>query len=266
MKISFVILTWNSELYIEKCLRSILDYTGDIFKPYEIFIVDNGSEDATLNILYRFKQIHPTTFNIIPLPQNNGTTVSRNIALKKAIGDYIVILDSDIIVGANYLEPLIREINRNPKTGLVVPKLVFNNGAYQKSTDLFPTLISKLKRYLFLRDIEKSESAINSGCTQIVDTAIAAFWLIKREVMGKVGGFDEAIFYSPEDVDYCLRLWKSGYEILYVPESAVVHNAQEISRKTIFSKSFLWHCKGLAYYFIKHKYFLSRPKYGLYKV
>jgi len=92
-----------------------------------------------------------------------------------------------------------------------------------------------------------------------VDYAISAVWVIKKEVLKIVGLLDENIFYSPEDVDYCLRLWKAGYKIIYEPRVPVIHHTQEISRGFKLNSAMLNHIKGLIYYFRKHGYFLRRP-------
>ena len=92
-----------------------------------------------------------------------------------------------------------------------------------------------------------------------VDCAISAFWMMPAHVQEEVGLLDEKIFYSPEDIDYCIRVWKAGYRIDYLPGVSMVHDAQEISRAKGFTiNAFtLSHAKGLIYLFFKHKYFLS---------
>ena len=71
----------------------------------------------------------------------------------------------------------------------------------------------------------------------------------------------EKIFYAPEDVDYCLRIWKNGLGILFVPAITVIHNAQEISRGFKLNKATIEHIKGLGYLFWKHRYFLKKPTF-----
>jgi len=89
-----------------------------------------------------------------------------------------------------------------------------------------------------------------------VDHCISACWLVRREAIEEVGLLDERIFYAPEDVDYCLRMWLNGWEVLYVPTAEVVHHTQRRSHR---SMRMAWvHAKGLFYYFRKHRYWLSR--------
>ncbi|MEN8140603.1 MAG: glycosyltransferase family 2 protein [Thermodesulfobacteriota bacterium] len=262
MLISFVILTWNSERHIENCLAAILAHVEGDFSPYEIFVVDNGSNDKTREIIDHFRGVYPEIVKPIYLKTNTGTTYSRNMALKQASGDYVVVLDSDVVVCPSFLEVLVGAINDSPDIGMVVPKMIYADGRFQKSTDSFPTLTSKLWRYFFLKKMEETGGQeCLSGQNIEVDYAISAFWLLKKDVVARVGLLDENIFYAPEDVDYCLRVWKAGFKIVYVAGCEIVHDAQEISRGFRVNKALWEHIKGLAYYFLKHKYCFVRPKF-----
>jgi GT2 family glycosyltransferase len=269
MDISCVILTWNSERYIDKCLNAL---TFDLIEhklSFEIFTVDNGSRDQTVPILKAFQAQYPDRIFPVFLDYNSGTTYSRNLALKQARGNYIAILDCDVEVFPGAIFHLIKMLEQRRRVGLAVPKLVYSNGNLQKSTDVFPTIITKIKRYFFLKLFEKRnhERAGNPMHGQPsfheVDYAISAMWILKQEVLEKVGFFDERILYSPEDVDYCLRIWKAGYSIVYDPTVTCVHHAQEISRGIRINRATIQHVLGLCYYFKKHRYFFKRPKIKL---
>ena len=95
---------------------------------------------------------------------------------------------------------------------------------------------------------------------QEVDYTCSAFWLFSRELITRVGLLDEKIFYAPEDVDYCLRTWLSGRTVLIDGAVTVIHHAQEISRKGVFSKSLWLHAFGLLYFFRKHRFVLSSKR------
>lgn len=262
MDLSFVILSWNSKRHLQRCLPSIMtSLDGEKYK-YEVFIIDNGSKDGSVEFINDFNVRYPSLVKPMFLERNRGTTYSRNLALKKATGKYIVILDSDVELKDGVVEKLTAFLENNRSAGMVVPKLLYGNGALQKSTDDFPTFISKLYRYFFLKALEKRENqSAREERARRVDYAISAFWVVRREVREKVGLFDENLFYAPDDVDYCLRIWKSGYEILYVPQVYAIHYAQEISRGFKLNKALLEHVKGLVYYFIKHRYCFRKPRF-----
>jgi GT2 family glycosyltransferase len=221
-------------------------------------VVDNGSKDNTKEIIEDLVIAHGVCIKPIYIEHNMGTTFPRNLALKKAIGKYICIIDSDAYPKKGCFEQLLSRLTTNPKIGIVVPKLVYPNGHYQKSTDVFPTIFQKIFRLFFLKYMEAKQTIHGEGP---VDYAISAFWLMKRELLKTVGYLDERIFYAPEDVDYCLRVWKTNYIIYYVTDATVIHDAQEISRGIKINRATLNHMRGLSYYFRKHKYLFKRPRY-----
>ena len=260
MDISAIILTWNSEKYIESSVCSfIADCEGAY--SYEIFIVDNGSVDRTKEIIQNLTSRYADSIKPIYLKENYGTTYPRNLALKKAKGEFLVVMDSDVDVNKGTISRLIGVLTDNKDVGIVAPKLIYPSGAPQKSTDVFPTIFTKILRYFFLKAIEKKEKVWGaSSGPQEIDYAISALWVLRRDILEKVGLLDENIFYAPEDVDYCLRVWKAGYKVMYVPDVSCVHHTQEISRGMKFNKATRDHIRGLVYYFKKHKYLLRRPR------
>jgi GT2 family glycosyltransferase len=260
VKISAVILSFNSIKYIEKCLIELIKSFSAIDDKYEIFVVDNGSKDGSVEIINQYSNTYPGKIKGIFFNENTGTTFSRNTALKQSTGEYILILDSDAYVNESAVKCLMQHLNDQPKCGLAVPKLTYPDGRFQLSVDQFPTLIRKLQRFFFLKKIEdRSKYYEMKEGVSMVDYAISAFWLFRRDVLDKVGLLDENIFYSPEDVDYCIRIWKAGYRIDYVNSVSVIHDAQEISRAKGIKINFftLSHAKGLFYLYFKHKFLFS---------
>lgn len=262
MDISFVILTWNSSQHIINCLNSITDSMRTSTYTYEVFVIDNGSTDDSVRLINEYDAQHKGILIPILLDHNTGTTYSRNLAITQASGKYIVVLDSDVQLNDNTLDVLVLTLEGDDKVGLVAPKLVYGNGLLQKSYDQFPTVWRKLYRYLFLKTIEKNErEELEEDAPIEIDYAISAFWLIRKDVIDNVGLLDENIFYAPEDVDYCLRIWQHGYKILYVPNVYAIHHAQEISRGFRINKALIEHVKGLIYYFGKHRYLFRKPTF-----
>ncbi len=137
------------------------------------------------------------------LERNTGTTYSRNLALKQAQGRYLCVLDCDVEVLPGAIAQLIHTLEQDRHIGLAAPRLVYPNGNLQKSTDVFPTILTKVMRYFFLkligkRDHERAKNLTyqQSGRSE-VDYAISAMWVFKREVLERVGFLDEKFFYAP---------------------------------------------------------------------
>lgn len=256
MFISTVILSYNSDKTLDRCLRDLTYALEPFARENEIFIVDNGSSDSSREIIDEYVIRFPTLVNSIIFENNTGTTFSRNTALKRSSGEYILILDSDAYVNHDALASLVKYLDQNPKTGIAVPRLFYRNGNYQLSCDVFPTLQHKLKRFLFLREMEGRDDELKSTSVAVnVDYAISACWMIRRDSYLRTGLFDENIFYSPEDVDYCLRTWEGNFKITYVPSAEIVHDAQELSRGFRLSRFHFSHLWGLFYLLRKHRYF-----------
>ena len=264
MNFSVVILSFNSNRTLGRCLEQTLNALLEFGSENEVFVVDNGSTDGSVEVIELLAKKHDKVLKPILFDENTGTTFSRNAALKRATGDYIIVLDSDAYLSNDSLKVLVNYLKENPSAGLVTPRLVFEDGRFQLSFDEFPTLVRKFQRFLFLRKIEARLHKMEKLVKPIdVDYAISACWMIRRDAFERVGLFDEGIFYSPEDVDYCIRMWSAGYKITYVPSAEIIHDAQELSRGFRLSIFHFSHLKGLFYLFKKHKYFFRLS--GLYK-
>jgi GT2 family glycosyltransferase len=264
--LSFIILTWNSEKHIEECLTSLLTITKTEKIPCEIYVVDNGSIDTTKHILQQFEKKHHQIVRPIFLSRNTGTTYSRNIALRKARGHFLCILDSDTVFLSGSFKEALNYLQQHTTVGILAPSLVLPTGEYQHSVKKFPTFFEKL---LKLRNIFSKNSNTNPDYYEdfpfqtetFVDTAISACWLLKKSLLLEVGFLDENIFYAPEDIDYCLRIWQSGKKILFYPRLTILHKTQQITHKRPLSQISISHFLGLIYYFRKHGSWLSRQKF-----
>lgn len=264
MQLSFVILTWNSARYVQKCFDRIFAAMDGRGLEYEILVLDNGSTDGTVELLQRAARDYAAKLRVFYEPQNLGTTRSRNILLRAARGEYVCIMDSDVEVFPGVIDTLLVQLQKLDGAGMVVPRIRYPSGNWQKSFDGFPTLANKINRFARLRTIEQREGGElgGSGLAPFrIDYAISAFWLMRRSLFERVGLLDEKIFYAPEDADFCLRVWKAGFSIWYVPEVEVIHHTQEISRGFKLNRAKWNHIVGLAYYFLKHRYLLRAPAF-----
>ena len=266
-EVSVIILTWNSEKYIKNCIESVFNDASLSNVSIEIIVVDNGSMDGTVKILEQLQEKYPN-LKVIKLEKNLGTTVPRNIAIKKSLGEYIFILDSDTEVQAGTLKTLIETIESGSKVGVAAPRLLYPDKTIQPSCKKFPT--AKIKFYKFLpfdkfHRVAKQEelydpAVYSKSFNKIVDVdyCISAAWLVNRKAIEDVELLDENIFYSPEDVDYCLRMWLKGWRVVYNPKARIIHYSQRISHKSF--RMTLSHAKGLLYYFKKYKYLSNRER------
>jgi GT2 family glycosyltransferase len=266
-KLSFIILTWNSEEYLERCISSVVEKCSSEKLNCEIILIDNGSSDNCREMIISYQSKYPETLKSILLSHNTGTTYSRNLGLKEASGNYICILDSD----TEFKEGSIRNVlNRlkDKNVGIIAPKLILGNGTVQHSVKKFPTFLHKLLKIpkaifnLRLPDNDFYEHLPSNNEIR-VDSAISACWFFRHELIESVGLLDENIFYSPEDLDYCMRIRKFGLDILYFPQLIIMHHTQQISHKKPFSKNSLSHFLCMFYYFRKHGGWVSKRRFPI---
>jgi GT2 family glycosyltransferase len=250
-KISAVVLCFNSARHIDRCLNELSAALDALGSGHEIFVVENGSTDGSVDLLKAWVARRPDLLRPIYSPVNLGTTVSRNRALAQASGDFVLVLDSDAFIGAATLQALRARLQAEPSVGMAVPRLHYGDGRFQLSTDVFPTLPHKLARLLFLRRMEQQHTVPTAPVD--VDYAISACWMMPKHVVDTVGPLDEQIFYSPEDVDYCARIGLAGYRIVYDPTCSAIHDAQELSRSRKLNGFFSRHLSGLMYFFDKYR-------------
>jgi len=262
--LSFVILCWNSQNDIRECIDSFVSVCVDEKISYEIIVIDNGSTDSSPDILKKYSEDNPN-ISYESLPENSGTTYSRNLALKKASGQYICILDSDTVFLKGKIRDIFRYFESNPDVGIAAPKLELLDKKIQNSVKQFPTFLEKIFKIspiLGFGSYYKNDFYKDFPFTEIktVDTAISACWFFPKTIIDTVGLLDEKIFYAPEDLDYCVRVWDSGKKIVYFPHLVIKHKTNQISHNRPFSKVSISHFFGLIYYFRKHKNWFIRKK------
>lgn len=255
--IAFVILTWNSQAYIARCLEAVAARCVADRLDFEIFVVDNGSSDGTTDAVRTLAERWPGRVTVIGLDRNRGTTFSRNLALRQTTAATICVLDSDTEFRTGSLRPIVRLLESDRAIGLVAPRLLLPDGSVQHSVKRFPTFLNKLRKVpqiLMRRPAPRPDFYSPypfERCT-LVDTAISACWLFRRDLLDTIGLLDEGIFYAPEDVEFCARIHEAGRHIVYYPYLTVLHHTQQISHRRPLSMMSLSHLKGLTRFHRKH--------------
>lgn len=179
-----------------------------------------------------------------------------------ASGEALLFLDADTEIVHLPPAELALRLGREPLT-LLAPQLRLGDGSIQDSPRRLPTVLDKWRsawRIASGQAVATSDRYPLPATEELeVETVMAACWVLSRQLFERVGGFDERIFYSPEDLDWCLRCWQAGGRILYLSQFEVRHYASKLSHRRTLSLTNLHHAAGLAYFFAKHRYALKRP-------
>ena len=217
-KIAVVILNWNGVHFLEKFLPNVLQHSSIA----EVIVADNQSTDNSVNYL---KQ-HFTNVKIIINSSNEGFAKGYNLALEHLKADYYVLLNSDVEVSANWIEPIIDLMEKNPKIAACQPKILdFNHKTRFEYAGAAGGMIDKLG-YPFCRGrlfnvLEEDKGQYNNQMEVFWATGACLF--IKADAFWKVGGFDEDYFAHMEEIDLCWRMKNIGYKIYVEPKSYVYH-------------------------------------------
>ena len=223
MKLSIVIVSWNVSELLRVCLQSIFDNPPQ--HDFEVFVVDNSSHDHPDRVVKDFKVTY------IPQIRNMGFAVANNVAIRKTTGDYVLLLNPDTVVGPGTLDSLILFAKQKPHAGIIGPKLLNPDGSLQPSVRKFPTTITLAVIFLKLHRIFPKIKVVREFLGEKfdyygdhkVDQVMGACFLIRREVVRMVGLLDEHFFIWFEEVDYCKRAIRAGFEVWYTGQASITH-------------------------------------------
>lgn len=232
--LAIVILNYNTCHLLNTYLPSVVKYSN----KYRIIFVDNASKDESVDFVKRvFPQIE-----IIQLDKNYGFTGGYNRALKQIKAKYYCLLNTDVEVTENWIEPILKLMESDEKIAVCQPKLLSfcekNKFEYAGAAGGFIDYLG----YPFCAGrifdtIECDNNQYNS-IKEIFWASGAAFF-IKSELYHKMGGLDENYFAHFEEIDLCWRLKNSGYKIYYNPHSTVYHLGGGTLNKTSPFKTYL---------------------------
>lgn len=218
MNISIIITAYNSEKYIERCIKSI--FKSD-YKNLEVIIIDNGSHDKTVSIIKTLQKIHPINFTKGDV--NGSASVARNVGAKKAKGKLLFFLDHDTIIAPNCLSEIHNFFSKKD-VGAVQCKLLAANG----SIDSLGHFISYVGFPYEIRD--EMENDKNKPIKVL--GAKTAGLVIRASVFKKVDGFDEDYIISAEDTDISWRIWLAKSSLYCLPTAKVIHYASNQKPQT----------------------------------
>ena len=229
MELSIIIVSWNVEGHLKRCLRSIYAVPAQRAEiEMEVIVVDNASIDDTVAMLRReFAQV-----KLIANGKNKGFAAANNQGMRLAQGIYVMLLNPDTEIVGDALPKMMDYLAQHPEVGLVGPQLLNSDGTVQPSRRRFPTLASAfvestiLQRYLsrssILTDFYVKDRP--DDITQEVDWLVGACLLVPNEVIKQVGMLDERFFMYLEEVDWCYRIKRAGWKIVYLPTAQVIHH------------------------------------------
>lgn len=190
-----------------------------------MFVVDNASGDATLDVVREFP------VETIALEENRGFAHGCNVGASAGSSPHVLFLNPDARIDVAAVELLVQAIEADERFGAAAPLIREPDGSLDYSLRRFPRVRSTFAQAFFLHRLFPDASWVDEvirdastygrpGTPQWVSGACI---LVRRDVLADLGGLDESFFHYSEDMDLCARIWKAGYEIRYVPEAVAEH-------------------------------------------
>jgi GT2 family glycosyltransferase len=218
MKVAVVILNWNGKQLLEQFLPSVVQFS----KEATVYVADNASTDDSV----AFVSANFPTVSIVVNSTNTGYAGGYNEALQHIEADIYALVNSDIEVTENWLQPIINAFGTQPKTAIIQPKILdFKNKDYFEYAGAAGGFIDQYG-YPFCRGrifdtLEKDNGQYDSN--QEIFWASGACFFIRSAVYKELNGFDTSFFAHQEEIDLCWRAINKGYSIQYLFESKVYH-------------------------------------------
>ena len=226
MDLSIIIVNYKSPQLILSCLKTIYNETKII--SFEIIIVDNDSNDDSRQII----QQHYPNVQWIQMDYNSGFARANNAGIRNAIGEFLLLLNSDTLILENALDKIVSYVRKDNSVAAASVQLLYADYTAQNAGNYFvygglnvlltlPVLNNVVKKIGIILKLRKP-SIMTSGIVNNVDWISGAFMLVRKSVLNKAGIMDEDFFLFSEEIEWCSRLKNTGKIAVYT-DLKVIH-------------------------------------------
>jgi N-acetylglucosaminyl-diphospho-decaprenol L-rhamnosyltransferase len=238
--LSIVIVSYNVRELLAQCLSSVVSSQPSVTRQpppltIEVFVVDNASRDGSAAMV---REQFPSV-RLIENAENRGFAAANNQALVESRGRYVLMLNPDTVVRAGALETLVAFMDAHPRAGACGGKLLYADGSLQHSAFRFPSL-AQIFLDFFPLNWRFTESRFNGryprewyarGEPFQVDHPLGADLFVRRAAAEQIGWLDEQFFIYCEEIDWCMRIKRAGWQIWCVPQAEIVHHEAQSTRQ-----------------------------------
>jgi N-acetylglucosaminyl-diphospho-decaprenol L-rhamnosyltransferase len=215
-----VVVSYNSGPHLRRCVERLSRCSG-----VNVVVVDNASTDSSVS------SVSDLPVTVFAQSDNLGFAHACNVGWRAAAGSFVLFLNPDAELECAALAQLADVLAADPRVGVVGPKIVDDDGSVAYSQRRFPTLRSTFSQALFLQRVfpakawsdEVIRDAAAYESRRDVEWLSGACLLIRRELLERIGGWDEGYFLYSEDTEICRAAWSSGFRVHYEPAAVVRH-------------------------------------------
>lgn len=225
MNLSVIIVTWNTRDIVRECLESLQQQGQN--PNMEVIVVDNASSDGTPQLI---QEIFPWV-KLVRKDTNLGFAGGNNVGIKLSTGQYLGLVNSDVVVPRDCLEKMIQYMDHHPNIGMLGPKMFLKDGSIGQSCMGLPSVWNWFCRAFALDRLFKGSKVFGGFLmthfqydrVMDVDVLTGWFWMVRREALDRVGLLDERFFMYGEDIDWSKRFHDAGWRVVFYPEAEAIH-------------------------------------------
>jgi len=267
--LSVIILSYNTKDLTLQCVSQLQQALSKSSLQAEIIIVDNNSKDGSSDVLKKMSD--NSNIKIIHNAGNSGYGKANNQGLALSEGRYVLYLNSDVLIsGESFFDTLIGEMDSHSLYGALTVRVQLSSGGIDPASHRgFPTVWRSFCYYAGLEKLTAKIPLINrlfggyhltylsQSTKHQIDSPTGAFFLVRKDILDTLEGFDEDFFMYGEDIDLAFRIKRLGYAIIYDPTYTVLHlkNQSGIKIKddiTVQKKTRKYFYESMAIFYKKH--------------
>lgn len=264
MRLSIVIVNWNTSDLLRACLRSVSAFPAK--SDYEVIVVDNNSDDFDEDA---FRSEFPYV-RLIRNPDNAGYARGNNQAVEQSSGDYVLLLNPDTEVTEGATDALVEFMDAHGRAAAAGARLVRPDGAIDRSVRSFPYPSAIASEFLGISRLFPKSKLFGAYrvCTfgydraEEVDQPMGSALILRREVVDEIGLMDESFPIFFNEVDWLYRMKTAGWQVWFTPAATVIHHGagstKQVKRRSMVKES---HRSLLRFYAKHYKGRISAPVY-----
>lgn len=252
MKLSVIVVSWESAGELPKCLKAVFESKAEW--DYEVLLIDNSSRDGSPELIRKeFPRVR-----LVENHRNRGFAQAVNQGMTLSRGDYLLLLNPDVVLLPGALEAMAGYLDSHPDVGALAPQMVFPDGAVQASCREFPSYQVLLWEMTGLSRLFPTHRVLgrwkmgyfDHATEREVEQPMASCFMLRREVLEKAGYLDEDFPLYFNDVDWCFRMRHEKVKIVFFPGARAVHDLGASTTRHPYGKALLH--KGMHDFLAKH--------------
>lgn len=224
LKADIIIISYNTRELTDNCIKSIIkDNENSINR---IIVVDNASKDDTVNYI---KTNYPSVL-LVRNSDNLGYAKAVNIGIKYTESEIVIISNSDVVYPRDSIKTMLEFFYKSQEIGCTAPQQIFADGSWQRSYGFYPSVKLALMDFFLLTSLNNAFKKTFWKFLPIdrhpkyVEYLDGACLFIRKKAFEQLGGFDEDYFFYTEEADYCYRMNRTQWQVIFYPKVKIIHH------------------------------------------